>query len=94
MIYVTYDQSFFGELQTDPEDQPTVSQHKWFVKDGYQNLPHTVIDNKLISISRFILQQYNIEIPKDHVIKHLDNDTLNNTKTNLKVIKYTSIYQN
>lgn len=98
MIYVTYltsnQTNFFGHLITDAEDEEAIVKYKWFIRDGYQNLPHARIEDKLVSVSRYILQQNNIDIPKDHIIKHLDGDTLNNTKSNLKVVKYTSIYQN
>lgn len=94
MIYVTSDQGYFGELILDPEDERKAIQYKWFILDGYQNLPHAIIDNKLISICRFVLTTNNIELPKDHSITHLDGNKLNNKKENLKVAKYTSIYQN
>lgn len=92
MIYATYNNSFFGEIELDEDDHPRAIIHKWFVRDGYQNLPHTIVDGKLISISRYILQQNNIEIPKDHVIEYIDKNTLNNKKSNLKISKYTSLY--
>lgn len=98
MIYVSYqtcnETNFFGNLIADPEDEEAIVKHKWFIRDGYQNLPHARIGDKLVSISRYILQQNNIDIPKDHIIKYIDGDTLNNTKSNLKVVKYSSIYQN
>lgn len=77
-----------GLFEIDDEDKEHVDKHKWYTKDGYQNLYHANIDNKLVSIGRYVLSLHNIDIPKNCCIYHKDGNKLNNRKSNLLVEPY------
>ena len=63
----------------DIEDIPLISQYKWCYKEGYVMTGHTRDNNRKI-LHRFIMNA-----PKDKIIDHIDQDTLNNRKSNLRV---------
>ena len=77
----------------DEEDYGSVQKHTWYTKDGYQGLFHANIDGKLVSLGRYVLSLNNIEVPKNCIIKHIDGNVLNNTKSNLLVTSFHSIIQ-
>jgi len=70
--------------QIDDEDYDILNQYKWYCNNGYvvrsiTNVGKTPRQIK-ISMHRFIMQA-----PKNVLIDHIDRNTLNNCKNNLRV---------
>ena len=74
----------------DDEDYERVSQHKWYAhkkKRSKQWYVRTKIKQKTVTLHRFIL-----DLPKyKPLVDHIDNNGLNNQKSNLRVV---TPYQN
>lgn len=63
--------------KVDIEDFENVNKYKWRKLDGYAK---GKVDDKDILLHQFIMGTP----PKDHLIDHIDNDRLNNTRANLR----------
>ena len=76
------------ENLVDSDYLPLVDKHKWIVRPGYQDLPHTRLeDGRMISIARYIL--VNIcgeEIAKSQQIVHINGNRRDNRRANLKIV--------
>lgn len=63
----------------DVEDVPLVDNYKWCYKEGYVMTGHTR------SNDRKLLHRFIMNAPDDKVVDHINQDTLDNRKSNLRV---------
>jgi hypothetical protein len=64
----------------DDEDFELVNQHSWCIVGALRNYQGSKIGNKIIYMHLFIMGDC------DGVVDHIDRDTFNNTKSNLRVV--------
>lgn len=76
-----------GDIKIDLEDIERVKIRSWYIKDKSKNGNHYVaakMNNKTIKLHRFIMNENDPEV----LIDHIDRDTFNNTKLNLRKVSY------
>lgn len=69
-------------VKVDLEDVERLSKHSWcigMIKDNYFKI-NANINSKIVSIHRFIMN-----CPEDMVVDHINGDTLDNRKSNLRI---------
>ena len=71
-----------GQVTTiDDKDYPSVSKHKWYAKKSkYGYNAYTSINGKDTKLSRFIMKP-----KKNMVVDHINHNTLDNTRNNLRI---------
>ncbi|MBV8357057.1 MAG: HNH endonuclease [Deltaproteobacteria bacterium] len=68
----------------DDEDYDWLSQHKWFLMEGSDNV-QGYIDSSYVKMHRMIMQRWQPrENPDSWDVRHRDNDKLHNTRVNLE----------
>lgn len=65
--------------------KPILEQYKWKL-DSY-GYPIAWIDNRLIKMSKFIIELENITVPDGHVISYKNSNRLDNQIKNLQIIR-------
>jgi hypothetical protein len=63
----------------DIEDVPLISMYKWCYKEGYVMTGHTRTND------RKLLHRFIVNAPNDKVVDHINQDTLDNRKCNLRI---------
>lgn len=67
----------------DDEDFEKVSKHTWYLeKSRSKSYPRSRVNGKLVRLHRFLLKNVNPKTPIDHI----DNNTLNNRRKNLRIV--------
>ena len=72
-----------GEFIIDLEDLDKVKDYKWNIRDGY--VLSKVGQNKIIHLSRLLLNLKEEYSYNGVVVDHIDGNTLNNSKSNLRI---------
>ena len=75
-------------------DYERISKHHWYIKDESRGMRYaaTKIKEKTVKMHRFILNVHNVnqEISKKEkmIVDHIDRNTFNNTRENLRLVSY------
>ena len=71
--------------KVDRKLKPILEQYNWKL-DAY-GYPTAYIENRLIKMSKFIIELENIPVPDGHVISYKNNNRLDNQIKNLQIIR-------
>ncbi len=81
----------------DDEDYEKVNQFKWYarydknVKSYYANVK---INKKSSKVKFLIMHRYIMDCPKGKIVDHINHDTLDNRKSNLRICTYSQNQMN
>ena len=71
-------------IKIDKKFKPVLEKYKWKINSlGY---PVAWIENRQITMSKFIIQLNNISVPDGHVISYINYDRLDNRLKNYQII--------
>lgn len=75
------------EVTVDVDDFEYLNQYKWYLnrKNGYV---YTTINCSNVSLHRLVMR--NTDVPKNHVIDHVNNVKSDNRKNNLRIVSYSA----
>jgi hypothetical protein len=72
-------------VKIDKKLKPILEKYKWKINTlGY---PTSWIENRQITMSRFIIELEKIQVPDGHVISYENSNRLDNRIKNLKIIR-------
>ena len=87
-ILIIYGNKINGEVFIDLDDLNKIKEHSWYIKDSLNNCHYVAskINGKTIKLHRFILNENNSKI----IIDHINRNTLDNRKNNLRKTNYSN----
>ncbi len=71
-----------GDILIDTNDINLINKISWYIKDGSKHYVVGKFNNKTVKLHRYLM---NVKDSKD-IVDHIDGDTFNNTRSNLRVV--------
>ena len=93
--YLVIKSKRYGEVKylIDAEDVKRISLYKWSVAKRHHGI-YAYCNEKYAIIEERLLHRFIANCPKEKVIDHINHDTLDNRKENLRICTYTENNQN
>jgi len=85
IILYNKNQNISGKTKIDLEDVEKCREHKWFLKYSKNNKPYIQRRTGRLQLSHFVLEK---EIPRGYEIDHINGNTLDNRKKNLRIVTH------